>query len=108
MTSTLLFVVSYEVLGLLTIFVGSCWGHAMFKCCQYAIDDSKVCASLPSISIKEALFFLQKTITWTKKSGKGRQEWHKTCELTMVPPRKIKILVKTCFASRVVLFQNIF
>jgi hypothetical protein len=52
--------------------------------------------------------FLQKTITWTKKIGKGQQKWHKTCELTMVPPRKIKTLVKTCFAARVVLFQKIF
>ncbi len=43
MTSTLAFVVSCEVLGLSTPFVGSCWGHVMFKCYQYAIDDSKVC-----------------------------------------------------------------
>ncbi len=67
MTSALTFVVSYEVLGLSAFFVRSCWGHVMFKCCQYAINDSKVCVSLPSISIKEALFFLQKTITWTNK-----------------------------------------
>jgi len=52
MTSALTFVVSYEVLGLSTSFVGSYWGHAMFKCCQYVIDDSKVCVGLLSISIK--------------------------------------------------------
>ncbi len=33
MTSTLTFVVSCEVLGLLASFVGFCWGHAMLKCC---------------------------------------------------------------------------
>jgi len=43
----------------------------MSKCCQYAIDDSKVCVSLTSIPIKEAKSILYKTITWTKKSGKG-------------------------------------
>jgi hypothetical protein len=48
--------------------------------------DSKVCVGFPSISIKEAQLVLQKTITWTKKSGKGRQEWHKACELVGVFP----------------------
>jgi len=32
-TFALTFVVFCEVLGLLTPFVGSCWGHAMSKCC---------------------------------------------------------------------------
>jgi hypothetical protein len=54
MTSTLTFVVSCEVVGLSTFFVGSYWGHAMFKCFQYVIDESKVCVGLLSISIKEA------------------------------------------------------
>jgi hypothetical protein len=31
MTFALTFVVFYEVLGLSTLFVGSYWGHAMFK-----------------------------------------------------------------------------
>jgi hypothetical protein len=38
-------------LGLLAPFVGSCWGHAMSKCCQYATNDSKICVGLTSISI---------------------------------------------------------
>jgi hypothetical protein len=33
MTFPLTLVVSCEVLGLLAPFVGSCWGHAMSKCC---------------------------------------------------------------------------
>jgi len=49
---------------------------------------------------------LPKTITWTKKSGKGWQECHKTCELAWVLPKKLEIIVKTCFASKVVLFQE--
>jgi hypothetical protein len=47
--------------------VDSFWGHAMSKGCQYAMDDFKVCASLISVSIKEAQSILQKPITWTKK-----------------------------------------
>jgi hypothetical protein len=54
MTITLTFVVSCEVLGLTTPFVRAWWGHAMSKCCQYAIDDSKVCVGLIFIFIKEA------------------------------------------------------
>jgi hypothetical protein len=43
------FVLSCEVLGLFTPFVGTCWGHAMFKCCQYVANDSNVCVGLTSI-----------------------------------------------------------
>ncbi len=58
MTFALTTIVSCEVLGLFTPFVGTCWGHAMSKCCQCAIDDSKVYVSLTSISIKEAKLIL--------------------------------------------------
>jgi hypothetical protein len=53
-TTILTSLVSCEVLGLTTPFVGACWGHAMFKCCQYATNDSKICVGITSISIKEA------------------------------------------------------
>ncbi len=108
MTFALTFVVFHEVLGLLAPFVGSCQGHAMFECCQYVLDDSKVCVGLFSISIKEAQFILQKTITWTKKSDKGCQKWQKACEQVGVPPQKLKTLMKFHFALRVVLFQETF
>jgi hypothetical protein len=50
-TSTLTwYVVSYEVLGLSAPSIMACWGHVMSKCCQYAIEESKVCVGLPSIS----------------------------------------------------------
>ncbi len=51
-TTILISIVSCEVLGLTTPFVGACWGHAM-STCQYATNDSNVCADLISISIKE-------------------------------------------------------
>jgi hypothetical protein len=31
------------------------------------------------VSLKDAQSTLQKTITWTKKLGKGRQEWEVAC-----------------------------
>jgi len=33
MTNALIFVVSCKLLGLTMPFIGSCWGHVMFKCC---------------------------------------------------------------------------
>jgi hypothetical protein len=105
MTQALTFIVSCEKLGLAHPFVGSCWGHDMFKCCQYAINDSKV--GLITISTR-VTSLLQKTITCTKKSGKGRWEWHKTCLHSGVPPRKLKTPIKIRFASTIILFQKIF
>jgi len=52
-TNVLTTIISCEVLGLTTPFVGACWGHAISKCCQYATNDSKVYVGLTSISIKE-------------------------------------------------------
>jgi hypothetical protein len=88
MTNVLTFVVSCELLGLTTPFVGSYWGHAMFKCCQYATDDTKMSIGLTLISIKKCQSILKKTIIWTKKSGKGHQEWQKACLDTDMHPHK--------------------
>jgi hypothetical protein len=63
MTNALTFVVSCELLKLTTPFIGSCWGHAMYKCCQYATDDIKMSIGLTSISIKECQSILYNTIT---------------------------------------------
>ncbi len=65
-----------------------------------------LCVGLTSLSIKETQYILHKTITWTKKSGKGRQEWHKACMNSSVPPWKLKTLVKTKFVFQVILFQE--
>jgi hypothetical protein len=54
MTIVLTFFVSCEELALTTPFVGFRWGHVMFKCCQHATNDSKVCVNLTSISFKES------------------------------------------------------
>jgi len=67
-TIALILIVSCEVLGLTTPFVGSCWGHAMFKCCQHAIDDFKICVNLAFISIEENNPFC-------KNLSHGPKEW---------------------------------
>jgi hypothetical protein len=52
------------------VYEGMCFGHVMFKVCQY---DNKVSKGLMQVYVKDAQAVLQKTITWTKKSSKGRQ-----------------------------------
>ena len=56
--------------------------------------------------MKDAQKSLQSCITWTKKSGKGCQEWDRACIDAGLPTRKLKTPVKTRFASKVVLFQE--
>jgi hypothetical protein len=62
-----------SLLQLTNPFWGSCFGHAMSKACQYAFDDSKVCVGFLEVSFKNVQTSLQKTITWTKIFGKGKQ-----------------------------------
>jgi len=51
----------------------------MSKACQYAINDENVSIGLINVSVKEVQSNLQKTISWTKRSGKRRQEWERAC-----------------------------
>jgi len=46
----------------------------MSKACQYAPNNDIVCKNMKEIFSKEKRFVLQKTITWTKKLGKGKHE----------------------------------
>jgi len=41
------------------------------------MNDDKVLMSLTLASVKDVQTSLQKVITWTKKSRKGRHEWEK-------------------------------
>ncbi len=50
MTFALIPFISCQVLT--TPFIRSCWGHAMFKCCKYAIYDTKIYVGLTSNSIQ--------------------------------------------------------
>ncbi len=54
MTQALTFVVSCEKLGLAHLSVALFWGHVIYKCCQHATNDSKICVGLTTISMKES------------------------------------------------------
>jgi hypothetical protein len=49
----------------------SCFGHAFNKECQYAYNDTNVYVGFWEVSLKATHSTLHKTITWTKKFGKG-------------------------------------
>jgi len=49
---------------------------------------------------------LQKTMTWMKKLGKGKQDWEFACKEIGLRPWKLKKLIKIWFASKVVIFQE--
>lgn len=51
------------------------------------------------MNVKKIQIVLQKTITWTKKYEKGKQEWEKPCI-------ELKTLIKTKFISKVIIFEK--
>jgi hypothetical protein len=69
-------------MGLLAPFEGVCFGHALFKVCQYAISNEKVSSSLQLVNIIYAQFSIQAYITWPKKSRKWKVERTKACSVT--------------------------
>jgi len=56
-----------------TTFFKFFFDHAMSKTCQYTTNDSKFCVGMKKLLLKNEQFVLQKTITWIKKSNKGRK-----------------------------------
>jgi hypothetical protein len=98
--------ISCATIGLKQPYSRVCFGHVISKACQYATTEDKVCIKMKEVSLKDAQTALQKTITWTKKSTKGRHEWDAACVEASLPTRRLKTLVKTRFASKVVFFQE--
>jgi len=47
-------IVSCVPLLLAKPYVASCYGHAMSNCCEYTINDWKVCAKVREVSIRDA------------------------------------------------------
>ncbi len=84
----------------------SCFGHAFNKECQYAYNDTNVCVDFWEVSLKATHSTLHKTITWTKKFGKGHNKWQKPCLDVGISHQKMKILVKTKFVNKVIIFQK--
>jgi len=80
------------------------FGHVMFKACQYATNDTDIGYG-KEVSVVKVQSALYKIIIWIKKLRKGRLEWELACEVSL-RTWKLKSLVKICFASKVVLFQE--
>jgi hypothetical protein len=53
MVTTLRSFIDFELLKLLWVYEGICFGHAMFKTYQYAANDEKVFASFTLVNVKE-------------------------------------------------------
>lgn len=68
-------IINCEILKILRVYGSTWFGHVTSKACQYATNDEKKFVVLRNVNVKETQNGLQKTITWTKKLGKGRQEW---------------------------------
>jgi len=73
---------------------------------QYSTNDDKVSMGLKQVSVKDAQTCLQKTITWTKKFGKGKQEWEKAYVESGLLLHKLKSPIKTRFASKIIMFEE--
>ncbi len=84
-------VVNCNILGLSKSFY---FGHAFFNVFQYATTNENVFKGLKYVPIKIAQYDLQKCITWTKKSNKGKYEWNKPCVYSNLPKRKLNIPIK--------------
>jgi RPA family protein len=108
MAITLHSIIDYEPLNILKVYEGTCFVHVMSKACQYVTNDEKVFVWLRNISVKKTQSGLQKTISWTKKSRKGRQEWEWACFKSGMQHQKLKTLVKTRFTYKVIMFVETF
>ncbi len=82
------------------------FGHAFNKACQYACNDTKVDVGFQEINFKSTQVSLQKTITWTKNFDKGHIEQKKGVYRCKNQPLEFKILMRTKFASKVIIFQE--
>jgi hypothetical protein len=71
MAITLQSIIDYEPLKLLMVYEGTCFGHIMFKVCQYVTNDDKVFIGLKSVSVKDAQVGCRKNLPRLKFLGKG-------------------------------------
>lgn len=74
---------------------GTYFRHVMSKAYQYGTNDIVVCARMTCVRLKDAHAPFQKTVTWTKKSGKDIIEWDKACVEVGLLSRKLKTPMKT-------------
>jgi hypothetical protein len=63
MATTLCSIIDYELLKFLQVYEGTCFGHVMFKICQYELNDDKAFVGQTLVSVKDAQTGLQKITT---------------------------------------------
>lgn len=68
----LTYIVSCAPLQIASPFIGICFGHIMFKACQYVANETKVGVEMKEVSLMEVQNSFQKTITWMKKFGEKK------------------------------------
>jgi hypothetical protein len=54
MVATLQLIIDYEPLKLFMVYKCSCFGHVIFKVCQYATNDDKIFIGLKIVNVKDA------------------------------------------------------
>jgi hypothetical protein len=106
LAQALSFVVSCTHVALVAPRQGSCSRHAFNKACQYVTNDATICSSFWEVNLKATYSTLQKTITWTKKSRKGRSKWKKACFDARLSHQKLKTPMKIMFVNKMILFQE--
>jgi hypothetical protein len=79
----------------------------MLKACQYVINETKVGVGMKKVCLfKMCKLSFKKQSFGLKKPKKGKQEWEKTCHEIGTWRKKLKTFIKTCFVSKVILFQK--
>ncbi len=69
-------------------------------------NDDTTFKGLIHVNVKGVQFALQKTITLTKKSKKGKYKWEKFCIEFGMSPQNFKTPIKTIFTSKVIMFEE--
>jgi hypothetical protein len=67
MATTLQLIINCELLKLLRVYEGTCFGHVMSKMCQYAMNVDKVLVGLTLVNVKDVQIGLQKNNYSNKK-----------------------------------------
>jgi hypothetical protein len=60
-------IIDCEPLKLIKVCENTCFGHVMYKACNYVTNDDKISKGLMQVSVKDAQATLQMTIAWTEK-----------------------------------------
>ena len=86
---------------------GNCISHLFSGKIKDALS-KEICLDFNFVSVDKTRGKLQKCLTWTKKSGKGRREWLQACESASLKGKVIPTPVNTRWASQYVMMKMMF